>query len=161
MTTYIFILIMFSLGLYLMRQHGRYEKEREALLREVKKLFEALGREITLFCRSPKLLSLEGELPVLASHGFFRSLRASGDFGAALSESLPHLPLPHPVALLLSHYAEDFGVSDRTGEARAVSDLMERLSPVLEEEVGATKTRLRTFRIVTVALLLSVAILLC
>lgn len=160
MTTYVFILVMFSLGLYLMRQHGRYEAERSSLLGELKILLESLGREITVLGRSPELCSLEGELSVLASHGFFSSLRASGDFGATLKKTLPRLPLPPRAATLLSEYAESFGRADRAGEERALSHLLAALSPIFEKELDAAKTRVRTFRIVTVTLLLSVAILL-
>ena len=144
-----------------MRQHGLYGKEREELLKEVKKLLEGLERGITVFGRSPELLPLEEELPVLASHGFFSSFRDSGDFGATLVEVLPRLCLPSRVASLLSQYAESFGRLDRAGEERVLSHLFSRLSPTVEEEVGVVRTQVRTFRVVTVAMLLSVAILLC
>ena len=160
MITYIFILVTFALGLYLMRQQGRYEAERSSLLGEIKLLFESLKREIGVLGRSPELLSHEGELPVLASYGFFSLLRESGDFGATLAASLPRLPLPTRATALLSEYAESFGLADREGEERALSHLLDTLSPMLSEEIGDSRTRVRTFRIVTVSLLLSVAILL-
>ena len=144
-----------------MRQYGRYENERATLAVQMKKLLEALSRQIALSRGVPDLLPLETELSVLASYGFFSTLRASGDLGASLGDVSSRLPLPSCVATRLAEYAEQFGQSDREGEERSLRRLCAELTPLLDAEIEATRVRVRTFRVVTVATALSVAILFC
>ena len=161
MTTILFIWIILLLALFLIRQYGCYEDERSALAKEIKELLEILARQIAFSRRTPDLLSMEGELSTLASFGFFSTLQSTEDFALSLTGVLPRLPLPSCVTSRLSTYAEHFGQTDREGEERALRHLCTELFPLLDTEIEASKVRLRTFRIVTVALVLSVAILLC
>ena len=161
MTTLLFILLAFFMGIVLMHQYGLFENERITLAKEVNTLLEALGRQIALAGRVPDLLYLESELSVLASYGFFLTLRTTGDLSLSLARTLPEMPLPTCAKLRLSEYAEQFGQSDREGEKRALRQLCSELSPMLKEEIDAAALRVRTFRVVTIALLLSMAILFC